>query len=66
MNSAVGLFIAALVVMVLTYTKPDWFWNTPKMQRSRQGMSQSQEESIMYGLCAVLMVLAVVALIFGF
>ena len=65
MNSAFGLFFAALIVMGLIYAKPNWFWNTPKMRRSREHLTEAQAEAIGYGFCALIMVLALVAIVFG-
>lgn len=64
MGSALGLFLAALLVMGLTYAKPNWFWNAPQMRRARQDLSSSQAEAISYGFCALVMVFALVAMLF--
>lgn len=64
MGSAAGLFFASLVVMVLTYTKPNWFWNAPQMRRACGDLSQADAEKIIYSFCALLMVLALAIAVF--
>ncbi|TVQ24144.1 MAG: hypothetical protein EA367_01845 [Leptolyngbya sp. DLM2.Bin15] len=65
MNSAFVLFLAALIVMGLIYAKPNWFWNAPRMRRSREHLTQAQAEALGYGFCALIMVLALVAMFLG-
>lgn len=64
MGSATGLFFASLVVMILTYTKPSWFWQAPQMRRARQDLSQADAEKMSYGFCALLMVVALLMAVF--
>ena len=65
MNNVLALFFAALIVMGLVYTKPNWFWNTPKMRRSRQYLTEAQAEALGYGFCGLIMVVALVVMLFG-
>jgi hypothetical protein len=65
MNSAAGLLFASIAVAILVYTKPSFFWNTAKMRRARQHLTEAQAERIGYGMTLVLGVVAIVVMLFS-
>ena len=64
MDGALGLLFAAMIVGILVYTKPHFFWNSYKMQRARQHLTEVEAERIAYGFIALVMVAACVMLLF--
>jgi uncharacterized membrane protein YidH (DUF202 family) len=65
MNSAAGLLLALIAVAILVYTKPNFFWNTPKMRGARQNLTDAQAEMIGYGMTLVLGVFAIAVMLFS-
>jgi len=65
MNSAAGLLGASIAVAILIYTKPNFFWNTPKMRRARQHLTEAQAERIGYGMSLVLGLFAIAVMLFS-
>jgi hypothetical protein len=63
MNSAAGLLLASIVVAILVYTKPNFFWNTPKMRRARENLTETQAERIGYGITLILAVFAIAVML---
>ncbi len=64
MNSVTGMLFASIAVAILIYTKPNFFWNAPKMRRARQNLTETQAERIGYGMTLVLGVIAIIVMLF--
>jgi hypothetical protein len=64
MNSAAGLLLASIAVAILVYTKPNFFWNNPKMRHARQHLTEAQAERIGYGMTLALAILAIAVMLF--
>jgi hypothetical protein len=65
MSSAAGLFFGSIMVAILTYTKPSFFWNAPKMRRARQHLTEAQAEKLSYTMTLVLAMVGLVAMRLG-
>lgn len=64
MGSGLGLLLAAIIVGILVYTKPDFFWNNYKMRRARQHLTDTEAERIAYGFILLIIVVACGMLLF--
>lgn len=64
MDGALGLLLAAMIVGILVYTKPNFFWNSYKMQRARQHLTEAEAEPLAYGFILLVMLVACVMLLF--
>lgn len=64
MSYELGLLFGAMIVGILVYTKPNFFWNSYKMRRARQHLSDTDAERIAYGFILFVMAVACGMLLF--
>lgn len=64
MGGALGLLFGAIIVGILVYTKPNFFWNNYKMRRARQHLTDADAERIAYGFILLIMIVACGMLLF--
>lgn len=62
-NSLIGLYFAALCVVILIKTKPSFFWEHHKIRKARQELGDEMTEWLMYGFLAFIVILFTVGVL---
>jgi hypothetical protein len=65
MGEGIAFIVAAIIVGVLVFTKPNFFWNNAQRRRARQVMPDAEAEKITYAFLLGLIGLGLVLMAFG-
>jgi hypothetical protein len=63
MADGLVLLLSAIMVGILVYTKPNFFWNHYKMREARQYLSEADANRVMYGFLLIIGLVGLVMMV---